>query len=120
MTQAARRDRNRVDTDQSIRTVARTLLVSRGRQGVTLRAIAREMGITAPALYRYYDSFEDLIRHVCTDICADLTAEFGEGAIVGRVVTEQVAHCPHPGVGRRGELDGLLRGGAQLVEQDRT
>jgi AcrR family transcriptional regulator len=79
MTQAARRDRNRVDTDRSIRTVARTLLVSRGRQGVTLRAIAREMGITAPALYRYYDSFEDLIRHVCTDICADLTAELAAG-----------------------------------------
>jgi len=79
MTQAARRDRSRVDTDQSIRTVARTLLVSRGRQGVTLRAIAREMGITAPALYRYYESFEDLIRHVCTDICADLAAELTAG-----------------------------------------
>jgi AcrR family transcriptional regulator len=79
MTQAARRDRSRVDTDQSIRTVARTLLVSRGRQGVTLRAIAREMGITAPALYRYYDSFEDLIRQVCTDICADLAAELTAG-----------------------------------------
>jgi AcrR family transcriptional regulator len=79
MTQAARHDRNRLDTDQSIRTVARTLLVNRGRQGVTLRAIAREMGITAPALYRYYDSFEDLIRHVCTDICADLAAELAAG-----------------------------------------
>jgi AcrR family transcriptional regulator len=79
MTQAVRRDRNRVDTDQSIRTVARTLLVSHGRQGVTLRAIARELGITAPALYRYYDSFEDLIRHVCTDICADLAAELTAG-----------------------------------------
>jgi AcrR family transcriptional regulator len=79
MTQAARRDRSRVDTDQSIRTVARTLLVSQGRQGVTLRAIAREMGITAPALYRYYDSFEDLIRHVCTDICADMAAELAAG-----------------------------------------
>lgn len=79
MTQAVRRERNRVDTDLSIRTVARTLLVSRGRQGVTLRAIAREMGITAPALYRYYDSFEDLIRHVCTDICADLATELTAG-----------------------------------------
>jgi AcrR family transcriptional regulator len=75
MTEATRRDRSRVDTDRQIRTVARTLLVDRGAQGVTLRAIAREMGITAPALYRYYDSFEDLIRQVCTDICADLADE---------------------------------------------
>jgi AcrR family transcriptional regulator len=75
MIEATRRDRNRVDTDHQIRTVARSLLVSRGRQAVTLRAIAREMGITAPALYRYYESFEDLIQHVCTDICADLATE---------------------------------------------
>jgi AcrR family transcriptional regulator len=75
MTEATRRERNRADTDRQIRTVARTLLVSRGREGVTLRAIAREMGITAPALYRYYDSFEDLIQHVCADICVDLAAE---------------------------------------------
>jgi AcrR family transcriptional regulator len=78
MTEATRRDRNRVDTDQQIRTVARTLLVSHGRQGVTLRAIAREMRITAPALYRYYDSFDALIQQVCTDICADLAVELTE------------------------------------------
>lgn len=75
MTEATRRDRSRVDTDRQIRQVARTLLISRGAQGVTLRAIAREMGITAPALYRYYDSFDDLIRQVCADICVDLADE---------------------------------------------
>jgi AcrR family transcriptional regulator len=75
MTGATQRDRNRVDTDLRIRTVARKLLVGHGPQGVTLRAIAREMSITAPALYRYYDSFEDLIQQVCTDICADLATE---------------------------------------------
>lgn len=79
MTEATRRDRSRVDTDRQIRTVARTLLVDRGAQAVTLRAIAREMGITAPALYRYYDSFEDLIRQVCADICADLADELASG-----------------------------------------
>lgn len=79
MTGATQRDRNRVDTDIRIRTVARKLLVGHGPQGVTLRAIAREMSITAPALYRYYDSFEDLIAQVCTDICADLAVELTEG-----------------------------------------
>lgn len=81
MTEATRRDRSRVDTDRQIRKVARSLLISRGAQGVTLRAIAREMGITAPALYRYYDSFEDLIRQVCTDICVDLAEELTGGLV---------------------------------------
>jgi AcrR family transcriptional regulator len=79
MTEAVRRDRNRAETDRRIREVARTLLVEQGAQGVSLRAIAREIGITAPALYRYYDSFEDLIQHVCADICADLADELAAG-----------------------------------------
>jgi AcrR family transcriptional regulator len=77
-TRAGRGERSRAETDRQIRTVARDLLVTRGRAAVTLRAIAREMGITAPALYRYYDSFEDLIRQVCADICTDLAAELDE------------------------------------------
>lgn len=79
MTQPVRRDRNRAATDRRIRTVARALLVERGAQGVTLRGIAREIGITAPALYRYYSSFEDLIEHVCADICADLADGLAAG-----------------------------------------
>ncbi|WP_237048196.1 TetR/AcrR family transcriptional regulator [Lentzea guizhouensis] len=39
---------------------------------MTLRAIARELGITAPALYRYYDSHDALLRQLCDDICADM------------------------------------------------
>ncbi|HEX3786242.1 MAG TPA: TetR/AcrR family transcriptional regulator [Pseudonocardiaceae bacterium] len=72
---AGRGERTREETDQQIRSVARDLLVTRGRAAVTLRAIAREMGITAPALYRYYDSFDDLLQRVCEDICLDLAAE---------------------------------------------
>lgn len=78
MTQATRRDRVRADTDRAIRAQARALLVSDGPQAVTLRAIAREMGITAPALYRYYNSREDLIEHLRTDVCDDLAQELTE------------------------------------------
>ncbi|MET1075875.1 MAG: TetR/AcrR family transcriptional regulator [Umezawaea sp.] len=75
MTQATRRERLRAETERDIRRQARALLVRHGREAVTLRAIAREVGITAPALYRYYDSREDLLRHLCDDICHDLEAE---------------------------------------------
>jgi AcrR family transcriptional regulator len=78
MTEATRRDRVRADTDRAIRAQARALLVDHGPQAVTLRAIAREMGITAPALYRYYASREDLVEHLRTDVCEDLAQELAD------------------------------------------
>ena len=41
----------------------RAVLVAEGADGLSLRAIAREMGMTAPALYRYFPSREDLVEH---------------------------------------------------------
>ncbi|WP_156755377.1 TetR/AcrR family transcriptional regulator [Actinokineospora pegani] len=79
MTQATRRDRGRAETDREIRQQARALLVNDGPQAVTLRAIARELGITAPALYRYYSSREDLIHHLRLDVCNDLAADLERG-----------------------------------------
>ncbi|SES48298.1 TetR/AcrR family transcriptional regulator [Actinokineospora terrae] len=79
MTQATRRERDRAATDREIRQQARSLLVDDGPAAVTLRAIARELGITAPALYRYYSSREDLIEHLRADVCADLAAELAGG-----------------------------------------
>src|SRR5205823_3187407 len=70
-----RRGRVRAATDQDIRRTARTLLIERGPEAVTLRAIARQLGITAPALYRYYGSRDDLIEHLRLDVIADLAAE---------------------------------------------
>ncbi len=75
MSEPTRRERARAATDRDIRQQARTLLVNEGPEAVTLRAIARQLGITAPALYRYYSSREDLVHHVRMDICADLAEE---------------------------------------------
>ncbi|KAA2251348.1 TetR/AcrR family transcriptional regulator [Solihabitans fulvus] len=75
MTETTRRERLRAETEREILHQARALLVGGGREAVTLRAIARELGITAPALYRYYDSREDLLQRMCDDICGDLAAE---------------------------------------------
>ena len=67
-----RRDRVRADTVREIKTTARRVLVEQGEQGLALRAIAREMGMTAPALYRYFDSREDLVEHVIADLYTEL------------------------------------------------
>jgi AcrR family transcriptional regulator len=71
----SRRDRVRAATTQEILQTARKLLVEEGASAISLRAIAREMGMTAPALYRYFGSHEELLRHVVGDIFTDLGAE---------------------------------------------
>jgi AcrR family transcriptional regulator len=70
----SRRDRVRAATTAEIKQTARRILVSEGPDAVSLRAIAREMGMTAPALYRYFGSHEELIKHIIADIFTELAA----------------------------------------------
>lgn len=70
----SRRDRLRGSTVDEILGVARRQLVASGPTGISLRAIAREMGMTAPALYRYFDSLEDLVAALVAACYDDLTA----------------------------------------------
>ena len=91
----SRRDRVRAATTREILQTARRLLVGQGPDAVSLRAIAREMGMTAPALYRYYDSHETLIKYVIADIFTELTADLrtaidSAGQASGGDLTKQV------------------------------
>jgi AcrR family transcriptional regulator len=80
----SRRDRVRAATSQEIIQTARRLLVEEGSAAVSLRAIAREMGMTAPAIYRYFDSYEKLIQHVVAGIFTDLS-DYVETAVAAAV-----------------------------------
>jgi len=71
----SRRDRLRAATIEEIIQTARQLLVKDGPEAVSLRAIAREMGMTAPGLYRYFGSHEELVRHLCAGIFTELGAD---------------------------------------------
>jgi AcrR family transcriptional regulator len=68
----SRRERVRADTLRDIRTAARAVLVEHGVDGLALRAIAREVGLTAPALYRYFASREELVEQVVADLYGEL------------------------------------------------
>jgi len=70
--QPTRRDRLRAATTEEIIQTARDLLVASGPEAVSLRAIAREMGMTAPGLYRYFASHTELVRYVCASIFTEL------------------------------------------------
>lgn len=64
------RQQSRIDTEARIVEAARQLLVEHGE--VTLRAVARELGLTAPALYRYAASHEELVRMIAIAIDAEV------------------------------------------------
>jgi AcrR family transcriptional regulator len=72
-TTLSRRDRVRAATVTEIKDTARRILVAEGPDGLSLRAIAREMGMTAPALYRYFPSREQLVEALIADLYDELT-----------------------------------------------
>lgn len=79
----SRRERVRAATVDEIKAVALRLLVEEGSEAATLRAIAREMGMTAPGLYRYFPSHEDLHKALVADTydrIADVLAKARDGA----------------------------------------
>ncbi|MBA2574637.1 MAG: TetR/AcrR family transcriptional regulator [Actinomycetota bacterium] len=71
----SRRDRLREETVAHIQEVARRQLVEHGSAGISLRAIARELGMTAPGLYRYYPSLDELVTALIVDCYAEVTAQ---------------------------------------------
>jgi len=83
----ARRERLRTATTQEILQTARRLLIEHGIAAMSLRAIAREMGMTAPALYRYFGSLDELAHHVVAGICTELAGEI-ESAVRAAVAAD--------------------------------
>lgn len=67
-----RRERLREQTRAEIKSAARAQLVTHGPRGIQLRAIARDVGLTAPALYRYFPSLEELTEAVTVDLFDEL------------------------------------------------
>jgi len=62
-----RRDRHRQATIEEIKAFARRQLAEQGPSALSLRAIAREMGMASSGLYRYFASADDLISALCVD-----------------------------------------------------
>jgi AcrR family transcriptional regulator len=75
-----RRQRLRDATSEEIKTVARDLMAREGTSSLNLRAIAREMGMTPSALYRYYPSRDAILTALITD-AYDSVGEAVERAI---------------------------------------
>lgn len=70
----------RARTLEEIRSVARELLVEHGHGGLTGRAIARRMGMSSPALYRYFDSHDELEDAILADLFDELSTHLRQAA----------------------------------------
>ncbi|MFB8240619.1 TetR/AcrR family transcriptional regulator [Kitasatospora purpeofusca] len=67
-----RRERLRAETTAEIKSVALELMASGGPGAITLRAIAREMGMTPNAIYGYFATRDDLVTTLINDVYTSL------------------------------------------------
>ena len=72
MVSPSRRERLRSATLADIRNAARAQLAAGGPAAVSLRAIARDLGMTAPNIYRYFPSLDALIAQLVADLLTEL------------------------------------------------
>jgi AcrR family transcriptional regulator len=73
------RDRARAELTREIKDEARRQLAAHGAQGLSLRAVARELGMVSSALYRYFPSRDDLLTALIID-AYDALGEAAEAA----------------------------------------
>jgi AcrR family transcriptional regulator len=83
-TRVSRRERLHLATVEEVKAVARVLMAREGTSSLNLRAIAREMGMTASALYRYFPSRDAILTALIIDAYDD----------VGAAVEQAVAQAP--------------------------
>ena len=67
-----RRERLRAELIRDIKSTALAHLREHGADGLSLRAVARDLGVSAPGLYRYYSGRDDLLTVLIADSFHDL------------------------------------------------
>ncbi|PSK98816.1 TetR family transcriptional regulator [Murinocardiopsis flavida] len=91
-----RRRRLREATLDEIHAAARRLLVDKGPAAVTINAVAREVGMSGPALYHYYAGYDELVGAVTAGFFRELAEAMGRArdAHPGAPIAERlVAAC---------------------------
>ncbi len=61
------RERVRAELIREITEIARRQLATEGAAGLSLRAVAREMGMVSSAIYRYFPNRDDLLTTLIID-----------------------------------------------------
>jgi AcrR family transcriptional regulator len=77
------RERARAELTREIKQEARRQLAAHGAQGLSLRAVARELGMVSSALYRYFPSRDELLTALIID-AYDALGDTAEAADAGQ------------------------------------
>jgi AcrR family transcriptional regulator len=77
------RERARAELTREIKEEARRQLATQGASGLSLRAVARELGMVSSALYRYFGSRDELLTALIID-AYDALGAAAEEASAGR------------------------------------
>ena len=78
------RERFRAQVRDEVKRAALRQLAEAGPQGISVNAIAKELGVSGPALYRYFASRDALLEELVLDAYRDLAAAVGRAAAEGR------------------------------------
>lgn len=81
---ASRRERYREETRGEIRAIALRQIEESGPDGLSLNAIGRAMGMSGPAIYRYYGSRDELISELIVEGYEDLSEALEAAAASAR------------------------------------
>ncbi|MGQ4389393.1 TetR/AcrR family transcriptional regulator [Streptomyces sp. SAS_270] len=74
------RDRFRAQVRQEVKTAALQQLATGGPEALSLNAIAKQLGMTGPALYRYFANRDSLLTELVIDAYGELAATLGRAA----------------------------------------
>lgn len=87
---ANRRDRQRTATLDEIKATALAHLTKQGPSGLTLRGIARDIGMSPAGLYRYYDGLDEIVTSLLVDAYRDLADAVAAAAERGPTVRDRL------------------------------
>lgn len=76
----SRRERLRAQTSDEAKQLALRQIAAGGTEGLSLNAIAKDMGMSGPALYRYFASREELVTQLIDDGYRDLADAMARAA----------------------------------------
>ncbi|MGW0971404.1 TetR/AcrR family transcriptional regulator [Streptomyces sp. NPDC002516] len=77
------RDRFRAQVRQEVKTAALRQLAEGGPEALSLNAIAKQLGMTGPALYRYFANRDSLLTELVVDAYGDLASSLARTAEAG-------------------------------------
>jgi AcrR family transcriptional regulator len=95
MSVVPRRERIRAQTLREIRELGARQVDDGGLAALSLNAIAKQMGMSGPALYRYFASRDELLAALITDGYGEITRAVEKAAAGGGEPEERLAAVAH-------------------------